>query len=216
MVFFVTNAVFRSPCKTNHLIEFFYCSFPRSEAKSVLHLLSMLYLFSLLHSFPMAEIHPCVDIFVIFRIELIHMLLLGMNRLLKEFSLNVLKNNRKTTVALQSKQGVPKTYKQVRKLVLHTLNLFLKQVKCDSSGFQLSVYFLKGELSHNVSRLFRDDGLIGMFEASNSKKIDQVLLFRGAIADLFCANDAGAYTTKVFVTYADLLLELSRKLVSQG
>lgn len=123
----------------------------------------------------------------------------------------MLNDNEKTIVTLRSKQGVPKTYKQIRKRVLHELNLFLRRVREDSPGFQLGVDFSKGESSINLSGLFREDGLIGMLEASNFENIDQVSPFLGAVTYVFSVNEATADTTKISTKYSNLLMILNRK-----
>lgn len=64
------------------------------------------------------------------------------------------KRNEKTTVALGSGRGVPKTYRQILKRVLHEFNLFLRREKDDSSGFQFDLHFSKREFSNNSSGIF--------------------------------------------------------------
>lgn len=119
-------------------------------------------------------------------------------------------------MAFQSNQCVSKTCKQVRKRVSHTFILFLKQVECDSPGFHRNVKFSKIRSSHNLSGLFREDGLTGVFETFNLEKVDQASSFLGAISDIFWTNEAGAYSTKVFEIYVDLLVSLSMKVVDPG
>lgn len=167
---FATNAVSRSPYKTKRFLETFYRRSWRNKAKSKLLMLSWLPVFSVPHSFSMVETHSWFDIFAIFRFEPMRMLRLGTSILLKECLVSLLNQNGKKTGALKSKQALLKTYKLIRKHVLHTLTLFLKQVERDSLGFWHNVNFKKGRPSHNVSGLFRKDGALCTLEASNFEK----------------------------------------------
>lgn len=151
---FVTSAVIRSLWRTKRLVEFYYRRISRDEAKSNRQVLFMLPLLPVLQYFPVGGIHPSVDFCGNFRFELMHLLYLEGYRLLEESLVKILSQYEKSTVALQSKQGLPKTYEQVRKRFLHTMNLFLKQVKCDFSDFQNNFEFTKGGPSHNLSGLF--------------------------------------------------------------
>lgn len=89
----------------------------------------------------------------------------------------------------------------------------MKQAEFDLSGFQINVDLSKGESSHDLSGLFQEDGQVDMPEASDFENIGQVSPFLDAFENIFCANEAAAYITEIFVVYADLLLKMRRKLV---
>lgn len=93
------------------------------------------------------------------------------------------------------------------------MSLIVEQEECDLSAFQLNNDISKKGSPHSISKLSRINGLAGRFHASDFQKIDQVSTFLWAVLNLLCENKAGAYTSKVIVIYAELLLNSSRKLV---
>lgn len=56
-----------------------------------------------------------------------------------------------TTHTAKTKSNTPEAYKQIKKLILNQLSIFLKRVARQSSGLYLNVDFSKSRLSNQIS-----------------------------------------------------------------
>lgn len=90
------------------------------------------------------------------------------------------------------------------------LKNFFRLVAKQSSGFDLQVGFSKVDRTHKCSGLFDEQGLIGMLETSDSERVDQVLPFLGALADVFYGNENKAAVTKVCTMSFNFNISLKR------
>lgn len=70
-------------------------------------------------------------------------------------------------------------------------------------GFVHSIQFSKIYGFGVHSSHFSEFKLVGMLEACDYSSINQVLVFSGAIADLFCENVYSAKVTNVFTFFVD-------------
>ena len=68
--------------------------------------------------------------------------------------------------------------------------------------------FSKGIINENLSGFFTDSGILGMLEASDLDRIDEVSPFLGAIIDRCCGETKNAPVTTVFTLYVNLLNEI--------
>lgn len=75
--------------------------------------------------------------------------------------------------------------------------------------------FEKRILTSN-SWMFPRKGLIGMLEASDFEKIDQMFPFFGAVTDNLCGNEDVAQVKEAFNLYSELLLMLHQYLTFPG
>lgn len=178
--------------------------------------MSMLPLLPVLSSFPLVAIHPCNDIYNIFRFEPMHFLSLGISKMLKECAVEMLKDENRTTSAILSRAGEPRTFKFVRKRVLRCLNEFLRDVESSSRGYGLHVDFSSGESGLRLSGFFTEHGIVGMLEAKDYDVMDMVSPFIGAIIDRCCGLVDVATVTSSFTQYVDLVSFIFRRNMVPG
>lgn len=86
--------------------------------KSTPNKLSMLLVLPVFHTFSLVKVYHSVDIYAVFKVESLHMLSLGGSRLLKECLINMLSDDKKTTIARRKSNGEPKLFNQNKRIVL--------------------------------------------------------------------------------------------------
>lgn len=69
---------------------------------------------------------PCVDIYEIFRFELVHCLSLGVGIMLQKWVVLILGDESRTTSPIRCANGKEKSFRAIKRTVLLTLNTFLK------------------------------------------------------------------------------------------
>lgn len=172
-------------------------------AAATLSAQSMLPLPPVLSNFPMVGIHPVVDIYRIFRCELLHILSLGASRMLKECTVVMMKDESRKSSAITSSNGAPRTFKSIRRHVLGSANSFLKQVQRGSAGYGLHVDFSKGDHANRLNGFFTETGVVGMIEGKDYDNLDMVFPFVGAIIDR-CCGLSDAPLASCFTRYTDM------------
>lgn len=110
----------------------------------------------------MVGVHSSVDLYRIFRCDPMHLLSLGVSRLLNECTSTMLRDENTCTAAMTITAGASRTFQRVRKSILHQVNIFLRDVEQNSVGHGLHVDFSKGECGYRPSRLFTGTGITGM------------------------------------------------------
>lgn len=105
----------------------------------------------------------------------------------------------------------PEPLSEIELKVLRGLNEFLNETERRPPGFRLRLNFFK--ISSNTFRpgLISENGITGMIQASDQASVDQVLPFRGGIADTMCDNSNSAGLTYLAPVYSDLLCFINRK-----
>ena len=194
----------RSLMHTRRLIERLGTSENR-ETLEELATLSMHPILPVFADFPFVGIHESVDIYSIFDYDPMHVLSLGISRLLKECLWELLDDSNRKTSALRTSNGSKKTYKAAKRFVLQSMNHFLLETIESSPGFQMRVNLNKEKGIGRLNGLFLENGLAGLLQASDFDRIDKVSPFLGAMADSFCGNSRKAEITKVYTRYVDLL-----------
>lgn len=166
---------------------------------------SMLSIPPILSQFPCMSLHPSVDIYTLFRYEPMHNLSLGISKLLKECCVYMLKDTERSSPAMCTMAGLPRSFNTIRKEILHCLNKLLRNVQRSSSGYGLHVDFSKGETAGRLSGFFTETGVVGMLEAQNFDTLDMVAPFLGAVVDTCCGTEEKAPVTNTYVAYSELL-----------
>lgn len=110
--------------------------------------------------------------------------------------------------SIRTENGDKRSIKEIRKLVLRLLNLFISNVDKLSVGYDFHVDSFKGIINGNLSGLFTDSGILGMLEASDLDRIDEVYPFIGEIIDRCCVETTKAPVTIVFTIYVNLLNDI--------
>lgn len=166
---------------------------------------SMLSIPPVLSAFPMIGVHPCVDIYDIFRFEPMHNLSLGVSKMLKDCATIMLRDENRTSPAMITSSGAPRTFKHIRRSVLHALNDFLCDVEKRSPGYGIHCDYSKGECGGRLNGFFTETGIVGMLEAKEYDSVDMVSPFLGAIIDACCGLTDTADVTQSYTDYADLV-----------
>lgn len=110
-----------------------------------------------------------------------HILSCDISSLIKDFHVDMLREDHRTTSALKTWKCVARSYKSVPEALLLACNQFLRDLERHFIGDRLHVDFAKGERSDIPNRFFNKTGDIGMLESYDYGKIDLVLPFIDAI-----------------------------------
>lgn len=90
---------------------------------------SMLALLPKFFSFPTVAVHPGNETYNLFRVEPMHIVLLGISKLLKKCTSEMLRDDEIYAPAIQNSSGNQLSFKASRWHILHCLNLFLADVE---------------------------------------------------------------------------------------
>lgn len=153
---------------------------------------------------PFISSHDYVDSYRVMAFEPLHNLHLGVSRLIKESFSARLRDHTLVSTAVDAKKK-SRTFPSLRAAILRTLNMFLRDVATESTGFNLNINFAKTNGTDAFDGLFKDHGLVGMLEGKDYKCIDQVAPFFGAIADRLCGEIEDAPITSIFTMYTDMM-----------
>ena len=160
-----------------------------------------------LATFPFIGIDPVLDFHIIFSFEPLHNLHLGISRLLKSCL-----SERLRSMSAQSSRNagneriVPLRFSRLK--ILMGINRFLSHVQRYSPMNGARVDFSKGGSSGSEKGLYGPDGkLIGMLEGKDLRNVDMIFPFVGALLDRTCNEVESALSTKLFVTYVEIVQE---------
>ena len=186
------------------------------ESRHELEDLSMHSLPPVLSKFPHAGIHPCVDSYSIFRFEPLHNFSLGVSKLIKECASDLLRDEKRFTSNITKKDGTARSFSQVRKKILHTVNRFLQEVEQTSKGHGIHVDYSKGVVGPRLNGFFTENGIIGMLEGKDYEAMDIVSPFLGAILDMCCGEQDNAPITRTYTKYSEILNFVNRSWLLPG
>lgn len=105
----------------------------------------------------------------------------------------VMRDDSRTTPNIGTNSGIPRTFNQVRKSVLNTVNWFLHDMEASLVVYGLQVDQVKGECGGRLSGLFIDTGIIGILQAYDT--LNMVSTFVGAMIDQCCGLENCPTTT---------------------
>lgn len=117
----------------------------------------------------------------------------------------MLKDTTRTTSALKSLHDQNKNFKQILKLCLRWMNVFLRQTEKISSRYVLAIDILKIDNVDSSTRLISNIGHAGTLEASGYDPINQMFFVLGAISDTFWEDFELTEVIKSFTDYVDLV-----------
>lgn len=168
----------------------------------------MLPLLPIFSGFPTVSVHPCNGIYDLFGVEPMRVLSLGISTLLKECTLEMLRNEELYTSAIRYSLGNWLSFKASRRRKLRCLNLILVEVEHNSTGFSLHADFSRGDKGCCLAGLFTEAGIAGKLGAKDYDRVDNVAPFLGAIVD--CCRDTvkDCPVTFLFTFYADIVSKL--------
>lgn len=140
------------------------------------------------------------DIYALFDVDPMHILSLGICRLLKECLLTKLGDVERTPVDIKTELGSSKTFKYVKRFVLQCLNKILKKVSRVTPGHVLEISLTHKDLLCRNNGMCCDEGPTEMLEARKMEPVNNTLSL-GAIEDACCGNEI-ADASRTF-TYID-------------
>lgn len=105
---------------------------------------SMLPMSPVLTELPMAGVHSLVELYRIFRFDPMHVLSLGLSRLLKECTSTSPRDEYMRTSAMMSSTGSCRTFEHVKTSVLHYMNVLHRDFEPNPIGYALHVDLSKG------------------------------------------------------------------------
>lgn len=94
--------------------------------------------------FPFMGIKPCVDIYSIFGKKPIHLLSMGISKMLKSCASEMMKNDSQSSSSFRTARGIHRTVLVLRRKVFHIHNSLLKENEQNSVGFSIRIHYFKG------------------------------------------------------------------------
>lgn len=132
----------------------------------------------LLHTFRIVGFHPTVHIYAVFRVDPMHVLSLGVSKLLKEFLINMSSNDKRTTISMRKSIGNCKGFDQTTTIVPSEQNTIPRLVAKQSPGFDPPVDASKADRTHTLYSLLDEQSLIGCSRHLISNALTKYHLFR--------------------------------------
>lgn len=172
---------------------------------------SMLPLSPVLPNVLFAGAYLTVDIYSIFRYEPMHSLSLGVGRMLNEYIVYSLGDDRRLSSAMRRQNGNMRLFKSIKHTVLLTLNAFLERCFNRAPGHGLMVDFSKTENSGRLTGLFNENGLHEMLKASDFDAIDNVSPVLDGFVDALCSLCRSAKVTSAMTEYVDMVNFMFRR-----
>ncbi len=163
----------------------------------------------LFHNYPFVGLTEHLSIYKIFSVEPMHVLHLGVSKLIKQTTCSRLKSTELTSCAIGK---TTKTFSYIRKSILRQLNAFLDSVSTNTDGIRVFGKLRSSGGKTGLNGLFKEEGLSGMVEASLMEKVDKVSPFMGALIDRACGEHTHCPLTKIYTQYKNI----SDKVVGKG
>lgn len=145
---------------------------------------SILSVMPVLSSYLFVGIHTFVDIYSIFDLDSMHVLSIGIRRLLKACLVTVPREPERKTSVLRTKSGSCRPFELVKRSVLYCLKRFVTKVSFASPGLGLDFGSVHGTVVSRNNGLFCAQGLTEVLEANYINKIGKVSPFLRAIVDV--------------------------------
>ncbi len=187
--------------ETNFILSSNY----RTTARSFLDEHSMHHTKPLFHDWPFVGIVHELDPYNMFSVEPLHLLHLGVSKMLKQCMCDRLRDDTILTSAMTKKLGAQQQISKMRLRILRQMNKLIDSVTSNSNGLRIGSSLRRDDGKSNLNGFFNDDGISGMMEGSVFKQIDRISPFLAALVDRCCDEHDNCPTTRVFCDYVELL-----------
>ena len=177
----------------------------RDSAKKILDDKSIHPLIPVLSDFPFVGATSYLDIYALFSVEPMHVFHLGVSRLLKEVAAERLRSTELTTTNYRTVYRTTRTFSSIRNAILRHVNRFIDEASRHTDGTNIGLYIRNTEGRPGLNGVFTEEGLAGMLEAADMKKVDIISPFIGGILDRVCGECDAAPVTTVFTQYVDIM-----------
>lgn len=111
----------------------------------------------------------------------------------------------KTTEHYKTVQITVRTFSSLRRPIIRQINKFFDETSMQEDGPPLRLSVKKSEGRPSLNGVFTVDGLAGMIEAADIKKLDMISPFIGALLYLICGESESFPVTKVFTEYMGVM-----------
>lgn len=118
--------------------------------------------------------------------------------MLKDAREEVLRFTTHTTNHEENVQRTVRSFSSLRTENLRQFNAFVDEIKMQSKCFKVGLWMRNTEELPMLNGLLTDDGLGGMLEAADVKKLDMISSFIRAFIDPICAESDISTITAVF------------------
>ena len=81
-----------------------------------------------------------------------------------------------------------RSFPSIRPAILSQINAFVDEVCTKSDGTPIGLYIRNVDGRPGLNGVYTDDGLAGMMEAADIKKLDMISPFIGGIIDRVCGE----------------------------
>ena len=154
------------------------------------------------------------SLYDIFTFEPLHNLHLGISKLLKNCTFNLISSNYPAMFST-NKNAKPSVIRSKKTSILSGCNTLLRAIERDSGVSGLHVDFSGKDASSRLNGIFLQTGLRGMLEGKDYRRLDTVFPFVAAFIDTVAGSETGQLT-KVHMLYTELLLQLEKIDKSDG
>lgn len=103
-----------------------------------------------------------------------HVLSLGISKMLKECMIKILGNQHRISTSMKSLRGHSKAYSQIKNHAPSCQNIFVKDAGTLLSGGGVRSDFSNGQKSSFMSGLFTKNGMFAMLDASHLDSVDLI------------------------------------------
>lgn len=128
--------------------------------------------------FLLIGIYSSVEWYTVFQTEPMHIFLLEINKMFKEYLIEVVYDSQRTSFALLTTHLQSQTYEQMKKEVLRYLKQFLIDPTELGLGSVFGLDFAKQYRQYFTTGIFSEHYLLGILIDSDLESVDQVFSFQ--------------------------------------
>ena len=177
----------------------------KDRAKKKLDDISVQPIIPVLSQFPFVGATPYLDIYGLFSVEPMHVFHLGVSRMIKDAATDRLRCNELRTDHYRTVDRRMRSFPSIRPAILRQVNAFVDEVSRKSDGTPIGLYIKNVDGRPGLNGMYTDEGLTGMLEAADIKKLDMISPFIGGIFDRVCGESETCPITTVFTEYVDVM-----------
>lgn len=177
----------------------------KEGAKQKLDDLSIHPLIPILFDFPFVGKTPYLDVYEFFSVEPVHVLHVGVSKMLKESTSVCLRSATVKTDCYIYVQRSECTFASLRTAIITQVNKFVEQATRQKDTVQIPLYVRNNKGRVGLNGVFTDGDIDGMLEAAYIKKMDMVSPFIGGLINRICGEPETCPVKTVFTEYVDVL-----------
>lgn len=118
--------------------------------------------------------------------------------MIKEAAMELVRCTSETTDHYKNAQYTVRTFESLRLSIIRMINKFVDERSIQEDGALLRLFVRNSEGRPGLNGVFIDDGLEGMIEAVDIKKLDMISTLIGTLLDHICGESESFSVTNVF------------------